>query len=86
MRAQLIVLLFTILDWLRKGPPNPCKSVGPPSSDSYYVYIFTRERYIYERTCGTLEAAVERVRKLRRPERGQSAIWVKNTIIKDAFY
>lgn len=47
----------------------------------FYVYSFKGGRYFYERTCGTEQAAKDRVRDL-----GPRAVYLVDHIIKDAFY
>lgn len=50
----------------------------------YYVYSYRFQNggyYVYERTCGTEEAAKERVAKL-----GPRAVYLVNHTIRGAFY
>ena len=47
----------------------------------FYVYTFKDGRYIYERTCGTEDAARRRVREL-----GRHAVYLINSTIRGAFY
>ena len=47
----------------------------------YYVYSFKDGRYIYERTCGTEDAAKERVKLL-----GPNAVYLVDHLIRGAFY
>lgn len=53
--------------------------------DHFYIYVLTPEgAYAYERTCGTLERAIERLKELKAS--GRNAIWLKNHTIRGAFY
>lgn len=47
----------------------------------YYVYSFKNGRYFYERTCGTEDAAKERVKTL-----GSNAVYLLGHTIRGAFY
>ncbi len=55
------------------------REVGDPTH--YYVYSFRDGSYVYERTCGTEQAAAEWVKKL-----GKNATFTINTTIREAFY
>ena len=56
----------------------------------YYVYVHGRTGsagtpyYWYERTCGTEQAAKDRVAELAR--RGVEALYLVNHVIKNAYY
>lgn len=52
--------------------------------EHYYVYKWIDNVYIYDRTCGTIEAASERVEALL--ERYPHAVFTINAIIAKAFY
>lgn len=53
--------------------------------DHYYVYVHRPYGYLYERTCGTQQAADERVKELK--ERGEKhAVWLLNALIAKAYY
>ncbi len=59
-----------------------------PAEDNFYVYRYVREPasggrpyYCYERTCGSEDAARERVREL-----GDRSVYLVNHLIKGAFY
>jgi hypothetical protein len=47
----------------------------------FYVYRFEDGRYVYERTCGTEQAAKDRVKAL-----GGRAVYLVDHLVKDAFY
>lgn len=55
---------------------------------NFYVYVLHRDKdrpyYWYERTCGTEQAAKDRVVELQR--RGQEALYLINHIIRGALY
>jgi len=47
----------------------------------FYVYRFANGRYVFERTCGTEDAARDRIQKL-----GPGAVYLVNHLIAKAFY
>lgn len=49
--------------------------------EHFYVYFFKDGRYVYERTCGTENAAQQRVKEL-----GPRATFTVNSTISRAFY
>lgn len=62
--------------------------MAPLAEDSFYVYVYVEKPasggkpyYFYERTCGTREAARERVKDL-----GPGAVYLVNHLIRGAFY
>jgi hypothetical protein len=50
----------------------------------YYVYYYKDEHYLFDRTCGTQDAAEKRTAVLQ--ARGHNAVWLLNHVIKDALY
>lgn len=61
---------------------------GLPREDNFYVYKYVsdpapgcRPYYAYERTCGSEDAARERVKEL-----GARAVYLVNHLISGAFY
>jgi hypothetical protein len=54
--------------------------------DHYYVYTFdSKNRAVYERTCGSEGGAEKRVTELRQ-KYNKKAVWTKNHTIPGAFY
>ena len=47
----------------------------------FYVYEYREGRYLYERTCGTEEAAIRRVAEL-----GGRAVYLIDHLIRGSFY
>ena len=57
-----------------------------PDHNHYYVYYLREGDWVYERTCGTEEAANDRVNILIERDGREDAKWTLNEVIKGAFY